>query len=325
MVLQGKSAPGMSAPKSAGGNITERAQKSRQSIQTGVRTQVTLEMKRAEKEREGMHARMQEVTHLKSQLMHRKYDEIVKSVVAPERHRALRETEEVTTRTLCAETLPMEGSFSSTELTDKDQSELERILDSLQLQDTEGIADKMVAQEQEASLEIHAFAHEASMWATDRQDATQRRQTLYNSRMRLPVKHAVDRLDSLKSPAEKVEPLALVEPTSSQPLMSPPTSAAVSAPAAPAAPGSLVGMVSVNIGKTVPIRLRIYGGDDPAQAAGDFCLTYRKGAKAKKLLLAAITESIFYSQAEHFNDDGVNVAWLLVDDCYEIPLDLRRV
>merc|ERR1711924_231250 len=90
----------------------------------------------------------------------------------------------------------------------------------------------------------------------------------------------------------------------------------------PVVRNSIIGTVMVDIGKTVPIRLRIYGGDDAAQTAQDFCLTYRKGPKARKMLMAAIEESIKFTET---GNDNVDEDWVVVEDVHEVAVDLRRV
>ena len=55
---------------------------------------------------------------------------------------------------------------------------------------------------------------------------------------------------------------------------------------------SVIGTVLVDVGRGAPIRLQIFGGDDPAQAAADFCAAYRKGVRARKKLLAAEKETM---------------------------------
>lgn len=303
----------------------------------GMRTQATVEMKRAEGERLEMHQRMQEVTHLKTQLMHRKFEEIMKEVVAPERCRALRETEEVTNKTLCPETLPLEQPLAQTDLTEKDNSEIEKVIETLQMEETSMIAERLAEQEVEASLEVHEFADEATHWATERQEASQRRQELFNSRMKLPVKHAVQKLDALRLPAEKVaiddmmtieefqprDPAVYAPHTTGRgPTMQPNLWQNKNQPTGvqPVLRNSVVGTVSVHVGKSKPIRLRVYGSDDPEAVAKDFCLTYGKGAKARKALLAAITESMKFSESNAVDED-----WVVVEDVHVVELDLRRM
>jgi len=320
------------------GNLIQRVQNSRHDVVVDMRTKATLEMKKAEQERLGMHARVQESVQLRTALMHRKYEDIVKEVVAPERYRALRETEEVTQKTLCPDTLPLEGSLANTELTEADRSGLSRVVETICMRETDEAAGKLALSELDASVEVHEFAEEASNWATERQDAAQRRQILFNSRMRLPVKHAVAHLDATKLPAEKVEPAEYIPPICStvvesevnQSLISPRRGAGPTRYAErqwqtehgvqPVVRNCVIATVLVDIGKTVPIRLRVYGGDDPEQTAKDFCLTYKKGAKARKMLVEAINKSITLTEMGEEEGD-----WVYVEDVHEVSIDLRRV
>jgi len=329
-------------------NLVERAQRSRKAIVAEMRTSATVEMKKAESERVAMQQIMQETTSLQTQLMHRKYEDIIKDVVAPERRRALLETEELAGTTLSADTLPKGEPLANTKLTEKDHHAINQIVHSMQAEETARAAEELSKCEMQASLEIHEFADEATNWATDRQDACQRRQELFNSRMQLPVKHAVEKLDALALPAEKVEALDIPREDTdvfsfsqleSQPLsphsprsrkgvgpMQQPNlwNADVHTPSGvqPVLKNSVIGTVMVDIGKACPIRLRVYGGDDPKQAAADFCTTYRKGARARKMLLAAIHESIQYSETQNEERDE---EWLVLSDLNQVSIDLRRV
>jgi len=124
--------------------------------------------------------------------------------VAPERRRALLETEEVVTKTLSDDTLPMSKPCKIKALNSADKNAISRILTSLQHDSTSQAAGALAKEELEYASDIHAFAADASHWAEERQDNTQRRQELFNKRMQLPVAQAVKRLEDRKYPAEKV-------------------------------------------------------------------------------------------------------------------------
>merc|ERR1711934_676152 len=93
-------------------------------------------MKKAEVERLGIQREKEEVAQMRSKLMEKKMEEIIKEVVAPERRRALIATDEVTKKTLSADTLPLEDSQLDIELTDKDRSEISLIVNRLEETET---------------------------------------------------------------------------------------------------------------------------------------------------------------------------------------------
>merc|ERR1712227_137075 len=136
--------------------------------------------------------------------MNRKYDEIIKAVVAPERRRALLETEEVLEGALSDETLPMTKPCKVKALTDADKYAISNVLTSLNRDTTNQAANSLAKEELEYATDIHQFAADASQWAEQRQENTQRRQELFNARMQLPVEQAVKRLEDSKLVAEKI-------------------------------------------------------------------------------------------------------------------------
>ena len=91
---------------------------------------------------------------------------------------------------------------------------------------------------------------------------------------------------------------------------------------------SVIGTVLVDVGRGAPIRLQIFGGDDPAQAAADFCAAYRKGVRARKKLLAAIQQSMTFVEeqvAAAEGEEGADEDWCMVNEAHEVAVDLRFV
>ena len=63
----------------------------------------------------------------------------------------------------------------------------------------------------------------------------------------------------------------------------------------------------------------IAAGDDPTETAEDFCRAYRKGPRAKKLLVEAIRASVVHL-ADESGDE-----WVEVEGPREVEIDLSRV
>ena len=63
---------------------------------------------------------------------------------------------------------------------------------------------------------------------------------------------------------------------------------------------------------------------DPIQAAEDFCLAYRKGPRAKRLLVEALRASVVSSQEGASGAAGAE-EWVEIEGPHEVEIDLRRV
>jgi len=194
--------------------ILDQVKQRRAKVLESCRTSMVLEMKRAQEERDAMQSKVKEVTGLKAHLMMAKVDEIINDVVAPERQRALEETEEVTRSTLSAATLPSQVCEPQTKLSEEDNSALLRMAGELQRDELEASSAAMALREAEISAMVSEESRTAVNWAHDRQAAAMNRNMLHQKRMQVEVAQGCSKLEQARSAAERLK--SVVKPQKKQ-------------------------------------------------------------------------------------------------------------
>lgn len=308
------------------------------------RASIVVEMKRAHEERELVQLKVSEVTGLKTHLMMAKVDEIINEVVAPERARALKETDEVTRSTLCEATLPSQVVEPQYGLTEEEQEAVEKLAGGLKREQLDESCTEMTRKEQEFAEAVIQRAGEASAFAMERQLAAVGRNMLHQKRMQVGVSQAVGKMEHCRSPGERAKTVAIPEPVqppspSGEGGASPKGRGPLSQPLSwnanaddgtslmqPVLKDVVIGKVAVDIGRAGgPIPIQVYGNDDPAEVAADFCATYGKfSAQAKNKLMEAVLKSKELTEQFSEERDDETEPWVVVSEVQEVGVDMRR-
>lgn len=331
--------------------VLDKVKHSRRMLLQSCRTNMVVEMKRAEEERNSLQLKMSEVTGLKAHLMNAKIEEIINAVVEPERLRALQETDEVTRSTLAADTLPSQVDPVDCTLTEADCRAVDYLSGALKREGLEASSAALAASESQFAAAVHQESMDAVDWASQRQQAAKERNLLHQRRLHVEVKQAFDKTEQHRSHAEKLHRLHNKQDTG---LARQPTGAMSSGNTRkfvhskqPAEQmrikDAVCGKISVDLNRSSgPVVVMIYANDTAESVASDFCATYDKySSEAKSKIVSSVERSISLNaqcteefvaadgtlhscqEQEGWRDNGKD-AWLMLPEMQVVHVDLRR-
>lgn len=326
-------------------DVLQQVKHNRTRLLRNCRTSMLVEMKRAQEERELMQTKVQEITGLKSHLMMAKIEEIIDQVVAPERERAIAETDVVTRGTLCDATLPSQAHDLETKLTEEEEQMVIQLAGGFKQEAIDGTSTIMSIREAAIAAEVNQGASQAVEWATERQNAAIERNLLNQRRMHIPVSRAVNKAEMTRTAGERATGVIVTDsiqshlvstdtasPRGKGPLTQPNTwnvNAQDSHGMQAVVRDAVIGKVAAQVGRGAPVLLQVFANDIPEEVAADFCTTYDKySSDTKDKMTNAVKQSIRLSEqfteekqeGALYNDD----AWVSVSEIVQVEVDLRR-
>jgi len=316
--------------------VLEKVKHSRMKLLQSCRTNMVVEMKRAEEERNKLQLKIDEASTsgMKAHLMNTKIEEIISSVVEPERLRALQETDAVTRSTLSEDTLPSQVTQVDCDLSEADLKAVDYLSGALKKEGLAASSAALAASESAFAAAVHTESLDAVDWAMQRQQAAKERNLLHQKRLHLGVERAFNKTESQRSHAEKLHQDQIL-PAAGHQEATPSledyerswnarerkADAAALQQEQQELKNAVIGKIAVDTGlASGPIVVMVYANDSAESVADDFCATYNKySAEARNTVLAAVEDSIALN-AEYTEDSD----WVVLSEMQIVHVDMRR-